>query len=302
MLKSLLLTNHLSHLQAALYATLAYLLFTLSDGMGKFLMMEGFTKAQVLTLTSIPSFIALSLLMIKRRGFSKCYHTHYKFFHVLRALSILSVTFFVFEALKHLPMADFYGISFSAPFLVTIGAFIFFKEKTSLTEWAAIALGFGGVLIVVQPDYDHFNIGYIYAILGVVSLAAAGLIVRKIGRDEDPYLFVIFANLAIILFNIYPALSHAWPENITLNHIIIFTIYSAIIPTAILTLSAVFARAPTITAVVPFQYLQIVWGAIFGYFVFSDIPQVNTIVGSGVVIAAGLYILFHHQRQNKKSK
>jgi len=219
-------------------------------------MSDGFEKSQVLLGTSIPSFIILTLLMVKRRGLSRAYYTPYKFWHVMRALALIAVTYFVFEALKNLPMADFYGIVFASPLLVTIGAFLFFKEKTSLSEWVAIIIGFGGVLIVAQPDYDHFNVGYIYAFIGVLAMSAAGLVVRKIGRDEDPYLFVIFANLGIILANIIPALSYDLPQ-ITLNHIFIFGIYSAIIPTAILTLSAVFARAPTIVAVVPFQYSTI---------------------------------------------
>ena len=299
MLKTLLFNRHLTHFQAGCYALLAYALFTFCDSAGKWLMSEGYAQNHVLTFTNIPSFILLTLFMIRRHGIQKCYYTHYKLYHALRALSLVGVTYFVFNALQKLELADFYGIMFSAPFVTTIAAFLIFKEKIDMTEWLVILIGFSGVLIVVQPDYAHFNFGYLYALGAVLSVTAAGLIVRKIGRDEDPFLFVIFANMAIIASNIIPALQTALPT-IEPMHLIVFSIYALIIPVAILVLTAVFSRAPTVGVVAPFQYTQIIWGGIIGYVVFDNIPQVNTWIGSAVVIACGLYIMFHHKRKSRK--
>lgn len=299
MLRDLLMTRHLTYFQAAFYGSFAYFMFSISDVMGKFLMAEGYDKSIILVLNSVPSLIALTLLMIKRHGIKNALHTRYPTYHVGRCIALIGVTFFVFEAIDKLPLTDFYGITFSTPFFITIGAFFIFKEKTNLVEWLAIIIGFIGVLIVVNPDFNNFNMGYAYAIASVICITFAALVIRKIGRDEDPYLFVIFSNIGIILANIIPAIETAMPDIITMWHIVIFTIYSFTIPTAILTMSAVFARAPSITAVAPFQYLQIVWGVLFGYIIFNDVPQMNTIIGSLIVIGCGLFVLFHHKRKIK---
>lgn len=300
MLRALLLERHLTHAQAAFYATFGYLMFSISDAIGKWLLAEGFERPTILVLNSAPALIALTLFMIKRHGVRNALRTRYTKLHILRGLTLIAITYFMFKAVQLLPLTDFYGVVFSTPFFVAIGAWIVFKEKSGIVEILAIIIGFVGVLIVVQPDYDHFNIGYAFGLGAVLSITAATLLVRKIGRDEDPYLFVIFGNIAILAANIIPAL-HAPTPDFTLLHIGVFALYAFTIPLAILTMSAVFARAPTMTAVVPYQYLQIVWGGILGYLLFNDIPKIDTLIGSMIVIACGLYILFHHQRQNKKS-
>lgn len=301
MLRALLLERHLSHAQTALYTIIAYFMFATSDTAAKFLMADGFERSVVLVITSIPSLIAMTAFMIYRHGFARALHTHYKLLHIGRCLCLIGVTYFGFMALQHLPLADFYGIVFATPFVVTLGAFVFFKEKISMTELAIILIGFAGTLVIAQPKYGDINVGYLYGFGGVLCVAMAGLLVRKIGNEESPFLFVIFANIGITLANIIPALAHGLPATITMEHIGIFTVYCFTIPTAILMLSAVYARAPSVAAVAPFQYTQIIWGKAFGYLIFDTTPDLNTMIGSGIVIASGLYIIFHHKRLSKQA-
>jgi drug/metabolite transporter (DMT)-like permease len=301
MLKSLLLTKNLSYAQTAFYALLAYFLFSISDAFAKYFMTEGYDRSTIIVTTSLPSFIVLSISMYLRRGsWQHIYQTPYKKLHIMRGLALISITYFMFKSVEVLPLTSFYGIIFSAPFITTIFAYFAFKEKTPFIEWVMIAIGFAGVLIVVNPDFDNFNIAYLYALGAVVSVSTAGIIVRKIGREEDPFLFVIFGSAALIIANIIPAFRHALPETVTIMHIFIMTIYAITIPTAILMMSAVFARAPAVSAIVPYQYSQIIWGAIIGYLVFEDVPTLNVVVGSGIVIACGLYLIFHHKRKRRR--
>lgn len=300
MLRALLLERHLTHFQTAIYTILAYFMFSISDTSAKFLMQEGYDRSVVLVITSLPSCVILTSFMIYRHGIARALYTQYKALHALRAAFLVCVTFFVFMALQKLKLADFYGITFSAPFIVTIGAAIVFKEKVSITEILVILFGFAGTIVIAQPSYDDFNIGYLYAFIAALCMAGAALTIRKIGHEESPYLFVIFANLGIIIANIIPAFYAGLPAVITLHDIAIFTLYCAAIPTAILTISAVFARAPSVAAVAPFQYTQILWGTTLGYFIFDNIPDQHTVIGSAMVIGSGLYIIFHHKRKSKR--
>jgi S-adenosylmethionine uptake transporter len=299
MLRNLLLSTHISALHASCFAILAFFLYSLSDAMAKYLMAEGYDRAFILVINSIPSTIILTAFMIKRHGIRNAYHTQFKKLHILRGLALVGITFFGLKALTLLPLTDFYGIIFSTPFVTTLGAYIFFKEKVTLTEFICIAIGFSGVIIVAQPDYNQFNIGYVYAFLGVLCVSAAGLLVRRIGREENPFLFIIFGNIAIFAFNIIPSTFHVVP-NVTATHIVVFTFYCITIPMAVLIMSAIFARAPSVANIVPFQYTQIIWGAIIGYVLFNDVPQMNTIIGAIVVISCGLYILLYHKRKRRR--
>lgn len=301
MFKTLFHTRHLTPLQAALGSILTYALFSFSDAMGKWLQSEDFHQSLILVATSLPSLIVLSFFLWKRRGFKRMYHSPYMKLHFLRGLSLIGVTYFVFRALDTLPLADFYGIIFTTPFLITIGARLFFKEKADIQDWLCIIVGFGGVLVVAQPDFSNFNFGYLYAFAQAICITAAALICRGIGRDENPYIFVVFANIAIIAANIVPAIQNPIPD-ITWTHVWVTAIYSAIIPTAIMMMSAIFARAPSVTNVTPYQYTQIAWGTLIGYLVFADIPAWHVVIGAGIVISSGLYLLFHHARIARKKR
>jgi len=297
--RTLLLSTHITAFQAACFSIFSFFLYSLSDAMAKWLMAEGYSIGFILVVNSIPSTILLTYIMVKRHGIARAYHTHFKKLHILRCLALIGITTCGLNALQILPLTDFYGIIFSTPFVTTLGAFLLFKEKITPTELICITLGFAGVWVVAQPDFNDFNIGYLYAFGAVLCVSAAGLIVRKIGREENPMLFVIFGNIAIMIANIVPAMQSTIPQ-VKVMHCVIFAIYCTTIPVAVLTMSSVFARAPTVTAIVPFQYTQIFWGALIGYFIFTDIPQMNTILGSGIVIACGLYILLYHKRKKNR--
>jgi drug/metabolite transporter (DMT)-like permease len=297
MLRNLLLTHHLTHLQAALYALFAFLLFSISDTMGKWLMSQGYHQSTILCATTIPSVTILTLFMAYRHGWRRALYTPYKKLHFLRGITLACITFFTFNALSRLPLMDFYAISFATPMVVTIGAILLFKEKSDIKEWITIIIGFVGILIITNPSYD-MNSGYLFAIGAMLGMAAAGLIVRKIGHEEDPYLFVIFGHAGILCANIIPASMVEMPP-ITLTHIEIFALYAFTIPFAILIMSATYARAPSVSSVAPYQYSQIVLAIIFGYLLFGDIPQINSIIGSLIIIACGLFILFHHKRKRR---
>jgi S-adenosylmethionine uptake transporter len=261
-------------------------------------MQEGFSRSFSLVINSIPALIYFTFIMVKRHGFHRAYYTQYKFLHFIRSICLIGITFFAYEALSILPLSDFYGIVFSSPFVLTIGAFFIFKEKVNITEWAVIILGFIGVMVIVNPSYGAINIGYIYGILGVFCGATAGLIVRKIGREENTSLYVIFGNIAIIIANIIPAIQSALPP-IEFMHYVIMITYSITVPLAVLTISAVYARAPSVASVAPMQYSQIIWGVILGYLVFNNLPTLNTIIGTIIVIGCGLYITLYHKRKRR---
>lgn len=289
-------------LQASLLAVMNYGLFSICDSMGKWLQADGFSFSLILVITSLPSLILFSMIRARRYGIRRAYQTHAPKMHLLRIVALIGVTFCLFNGIAVMPLADYYGIVFASPFMVTIGAVIFFKEKTSVIDWIAIAAGFVGVLIIINPTYGGgMHMGHLYALGQALCITIAGLSVRKIGSNEDPLLFVIFSNLGVTLANLYPALISDIP-GFTAAHIMVFIVYACLMPLAILLMSAVFAKAPSITNITPFQYTQLIWAAIIGWFVFHTIPAPNVVLGSIIVMSCGLFILFHTHRKSRRAK
>jgi S-adenosylmethionine uptake transporter len=289
-----------SALQAALFALTAYSLFAIGDTMGKWLQAEGFDKHFILIATQVPGLIFFLGYMLITKGKTETFKKHLIGWHCVRALSLVSLTFFLFLALEHLPLADFYAIGFTSPFITAIGAWLFFKERQTTTDWVIIIIGFMAILLIAQPSFDNFNIGYLYAFLLAASVSSAGLLARKIGEAEHPFVFVIYGNAAVALSNFVPALSVDMPDYSPL-HIMVLMAFAILSPLALIILSMTYTRAPRLTSVFPFIYVQIIWGAVLGYFIFDDIPTWNVIIGAIIIIGCGLFLLFHNRKVTNHS-
>ena len=285
------------HLKASISAILAFTFFAFADGMGKWLQDEGFNKYFILTITQIPGLSILLGYMLYKKGWGETFKPHLVKWHLARAMCILSLTFFLFLAVEKLPLSDLYGIIFCSPFITAIGAYLFFGESQTWREWTIIIIGFSGILFIADTNLSNFNIGYLWAFLQAITISVGSLIVRKIGKDEHPFVFVIYANITVIIFNCIPAAFIDLPSFEPI-HYLIFGLYSLVIPLAIFFLTTAFTITPRMTAVLPYQYTQIVWGSLVGYIVFKDIPTWNVIIGAGIIIACGLYLIYH-QAQTK---
>ena len=288
-----------SSFQTVIMAVMAYSLFAFADAMEKWLQAEGFDRHFILFLTQLPGFIVLLSYMLTRYGWSETFKKERFKWHVARAISLVSLTYFLFLAVAELPLANLYGIIFCSPFITAFGAWLFFKERQHMQDWIAIAIGFIGIIFIAKPDYSGFNIGYIFAFFQALSISAASLFVRKIGPSENPFVFVIYANAAIMIANIVPAASTTLPE-VTGHHILVFISYAMILPLGILCLSTSFTHTPRISIVLPFIYIQILWGTIIGYLVFNDVLTWNVAVGAGIIIICGLYLIFHQRSSARR--
>ena len=219
--------------------------------------------------------------------------------HIARAVQTTINGYLIVTALQYVPLADFYGIVFSTPFITAIASVIFFGERVGWHRWGAIALGFFGIWVIVAPSYHEFNIGTAAALCVPFTLAANAVFLRKIGRDEYPALFPFYSFLGILALNgpltfmmdaPLPAVQDLW----------LFIPYAAAVVFAIVMLGRAYAIAPLAATVAPLQYTSMLWGCLFGSFVFDDHVTWNTWAGAAVIVVAGLYLL-HRERIHARS-
>ncbi len=286
---------HKTHpaLNAIIMVTFGYSVFAFSDTITKWLA-QGFGLHQILATSSLAGLLITGGWVLSVKGW-KGFITPKIKWHLWRSLCVLLISFFVVKALPLIPLADFYGIVFLSPLSVLLLSAVFLKENIGRHRLWAIIVGFAGVIILAGPQFNHMNEGLLFAFLAMLLISTGIILIRKTGHDYLP-LYGFYPSLLIFIVNAPLAVTSFEMPDIHAG--LIFLIYSPLILLGQLTMSLGFARAPETAVVAPFHYIQMLWGVLFGYFLFSDIPSLATITGSSLIISSGLYIIWQEHKSH----
>lgn len=271
----------------------SFFLFSIVDVFAKW-MGQQYAVPAVLSCVAVAGLCMLVPFIVWHKGWRGFIPRRPLWLHLARAVQTTLNGFLIVTALRNIPLADYYGIVFSAPFITALASIIFFGERVGPHRWAAIAAGFMGIWVIVAPSYHEFTVGTAAALCVPFTLAANAVFLRKIGRDEYPPLFPFYSFIGLAAFNLPVVMAGAGPVPAA-HHLWLFIPYAASVLIAIMLLGRAFAIAPVTAVVAPLQYTSMLWGGLFGSFFFDDPVTWNTWAGAGIVIAAGLYFL-HRER------
>ncbi|WP_280115357.1 DMT family transporter [Roseibium aestuarii] len=217
---------------------------------------------------------------------------------VVRAFTLLCTTIFNFLAVQYLQLAETMSILFAAPFMVTALAGPLLGEWAGVRRWAAIIVGFCGVLLVTQPWSGQMHWAVIYSVCAMVSYAFYMLLTRMLAPTESSIsLLMVSGVVAAIAMTPAGLMSWQAPESLFHWGLLLSTGVYGLVGHWILIVAHRMAPASLLA---PFLYVQIIWMVILGYLVFDDIPGWSTVAGASVVVASGLYILFREQVLRKR--
>lgn len=285
--------NRLSpSLQAIFLACMGYSLFSLADAIAKSLRLT-YSVNQVLGFSSGLALIMTVAYIYHYQG-PNGFKTKKLKLHIFRGILLAISSHCVVHAFATVPLAEFYGIVFLSPFIVTILAFFFLKEKIKLYQMGAILSGLAGVMVLAGPKFSTMHEGFLYLICSTSLFSVNLLVIRKIGSSENKMLFPLFAFGGIVL--------SSWPFLIGDSFLVpvsdtaIFFIYAVILLIAQICLARGYAIAPQTAVVAPFHYIQMLWGILLGYFLFKDVPSITTLTGAVLIIGSGLYMLLRERR------
>lgn len=214
--------------------------------------------------------------------------------HVWRSALGLASMGLTFQALILLPLADATAINFTAPIFATILSFFILKEFVGVHRWAAVLVGFIGVLVVARPGGSGLPLlGVMVAVVAAIGQAGVTTTLRQIQRSENVSAIVFwFATAGIVVGGIFmPFFGHA--HDATAMLLVAAGGIAGGIGQLLMTTSL---RAP-VSVVSPFDYLQIVGATAYGWLLFSDVPSVNTIAGASLIAASGLYTAWREHRR-----
>jgi drug/metabolite transporter (DMT)-like permease len=254
---------------------------------------HGFNAPELVFYRSLFSLPVVLAWVLKRESLSML-RPNRPVAHVWRSGLGLLTMGLSFEALILLPLADATAINFTAPIFATILSFLILKEDVGLHRWTAVAIGFVGVLIVARPGESTLPaLGLGVALAAAIGSAGVTTTLRHLQRSENISTIVFWFAVAGILVGalLLPFFGHAHgPEGMIL---VAAGGFAGGLGQLSMTASL---RAP-VSVVTPFDYLQIVGATIYGWMLFSDVPNVNTIAGAGLIAASGLYIAWRERRR-----
>jgi drug/metabolite transporter (DMT)-like permease len=214
--------------------------------------------------------------------------------HVWRACVGLTTMLLSFAGLAYLPLAESTTIGFAAPlFSVALSALIL-KEQVGRHRWSAVVLGFLGVLVVMRPEGSHLPaIGLTLAVLAAFGSGVVTITIRQIGLTEHPqttvFWFTVLSMAALGTLMPFYAEFHDRGTWLILLALGSFGGFGQLFLTASL-------RYAPVGAVVPFDYTQLLWAVLLGWFLFVTHPPATTWAGAAVIIASGLYTLYREHR------
>jgi drug/metabolite transporter (DMT)-like permease len=281
-------------LRAILLALFAFASFSTMDTLVK-LLASRFAPVQIACFVAMAGLLPPVLAALLRQDPGRL-ATRAPRLQILRGLPMLVGGVAAFVAYSLLPLADAYAIAFTQPLIVTAMSLPLLGERVGWRLWAAVLVGFLGVLVVLRPGAGVLGLGALAAGINAVGNGLALVLIRRGRASDTAEAFALWGNLVIAL-GTAPALLWFWatpgPADLGL-----FLLAGLCGGTSFLTLSQAFRLAPA-AVVAPFQYSQMPYALLVGLLVFGDRPDPITLLGAAIVIGSGLYILHHEAARGR---
>ena len=277
-----------------LYGIASVACFAMMDASVKWLDM--FPVGQVLFSRFFFGLIPI-LMLVPRGEFKTFYKTSRPKLHAFRAITGTLAIIALFIALREIPLADVVSLTFGGPIFVTLGSIFFLSEKVGVKRWLAVLIGFFGMLLIVKPAYEELNIYYIFPIIFCIFFACVALSIRSLSSTEPNYRIALYFSLLSMIVGLL-TLPFGWvmPNKFEF-FLLIFTGLVGSVANILLTVSLRYAEASLVT---PTKYLNLVFAILLGYFIWSEIPKVLTLVGAGLIIISSVIIFMRESELKKK--
>lgn len=280
-----------SNLRGAAMALVSFAIYSTHDVFVKFLGGQ-YSPVQIIFFSVLFGFPLVAMMLIGDRNDGNLRPKH-PWWTALRTVSALLTGVSAFYAFSVLPLAQTYAILFAAPLLITLLAIPILGEKVGIRRGLAIVVGLAGVMIVLRPSSTELGFGHMAALTAAVCSSLASVIVRKIGQDERSVVLMLYPMMAnfVVLGLALPFVYKPMP----IEHLGMIGIIAAFGFVASLFIIAAYKSAEAVI-VAPMQYSQMIWAAVFGYLIFAETPDQWTLIGAGIIMASGLYIVLRENR------
>lgn len=269
--------------------------FAMVDGLGKYLV-DSYPVAQIAWARNF--FFLLALIpLTPPRLWPLMVKTHRPWAIIGRSVLPLATTTLVIVGIRFIPLADATAILFVAPLVMTALSVPLLRERVGIHRWIAVVVGFIGVLIITRPGYGGFGLSAAILVAGACLSALYQLLTRVLRSTETPEAMIFYTALIGTLVAAV-ALPFDWvtPD---LKGWGFLAASGLIYGLGQVLLVKAFSEAEA-SLLAPFLYAQILGAALIGYLVFGDWPDMVSILGTVIIIIAGLYVAWREQVAAKR--
>ena len=270
---------------------IATMLFSIAFALSKW-QVAIYPPGEVVFLRSLSSLIVAAVILLPVTGFS-VFATRRPRDHVARGLSQAVSQTLTILAFSLMPLAGAIAISFSAPLFAALVSIVFLKERAGFARWSALLAGFFGVLVVTNPGANSLTLGALFALGNAVMYGSVTVAVRGMTKTESANTLLMWQLVTVAFFQSF-LLLFGWRLPAPIDTAMLFASgFTNAIGQYFWTQALRLAPA---TAVSPFYYLMLVWAMVIGFIVWRDVPTTGLLIGSAIVVASGLFLLWYEAR------
>ena len=276
----------------------AGIFFVINDGIINFLAPLNI-KFYHFIFYGIPAYICVPIyLLFSGQFLLKMRATNY-YIPLMRGFLFTPMPFITFISLKNISLPEFTTINMSSPIFAGILSVIFLKEKFNFYIFISLISGLIGVLLVIQPGFETFNIYFLVTLFGAFIITVTTVLVNKYNKVTSSIGYFVYGGLFIHLFSIFLFIYD--PLKIDLNIFSLITLASILINLAILlTIFAFQFSQKFYASVFCLVYLQIFWSSLVGLIIFNEYLNKFALIGSLFIIVSGVISIPGQFKQTKE--
>ena len=291
----------------------AMLIFAVQDSLMKYIY-NSVSLYEIYIIRTIVSFI-LVIIFLKILKKPIVFKTHYPLLTLCRVILFFFGFSSFYIALTVMPLATATALFFVSPFLITIFAKIILKDQIGPRRWIAVIVGFIGVYIILNPNFDDFDYFSLTPILCAFCYSLSMIIIKKTSEKDNVYQqifqFYIGAMIISIIFYFFigdgryntidnPAaqfIFREWFSDLEFSLIYMIVLGFTAAAAFLLVFSAYRIASPAVVS--PFEYSILIWSSLSGWIFFNEVPTINTITGMFLIVFGGIYIFIREKIQEQ---
>ena len=292
---------------------IAMMVFSVQDGIMKYIF-NFVSLYEVYLIRTLVSF-GLILMFLKLKNKKIVFKTQYPLLTLCRVILFFFGFSSFYISLTVLPLGFATALFFVTPFLITIFAHFFLKEEIGIRRWSAVVVGFIGVYITLNPDFNNFNYLSLLPILCAFCYSLSMIIIKKTSEKDSVYTQTFTFYFGAIIFSTifyfligdgqyntsdHPASQFIFREwFVDLESSILFMATTGLTATVafLLLFTAYSIASPAVVS--PFEYSILLWSPLIGWIYFNEIPSLNTVIGILIIVSSGIYIFMREKAQEQ---
>ena len=292
---------------------IAMMVFSVQDGIMKYIF-NFVSLYEVYLIRTLVSF-GLILIFLKLKNKKIVFKSQYPLLTFCRVILFFFGFSSFYISLTVLPLGFATALFFVTPFLITIFAHFFLKEEIGIRRWSAVVVGFIGVYITLNPDFNNFNYLSLLPILCAFCYSLSMIIIKKTSEKDSVYTQTFTFYFGAIIFSTifyfligdgqyntsdHPASQFIFREwFVDLESSILFMATTGLTATVafLLLFTAYSIASPAVVS--PFEYSILLWSPLIGWIYFNEIPSLNTVIGILIIVSSGIYIFMREKAQEQ---